>query len=195
MANPFQNPVEKTQNDRMKWAGPLRDTFRRLIDGPTQSDPLYLTNRTIGQRARVWAMVAVPVLVIGGLVVYVLNEKFVRKTAPPVEISNAEIAKRSLPGLNQPIKVAVNPDLEVVAAEAQRGSAPSIFGVLKNKSGQKYPYVKLEFELADTRNTTVGAAATVLENVAPHSETKFRFAIPQKDVGLVLVREIRTEKD
>jgi hypothetical protein len=168
--------------------------LRRLIDGPTISDPLYLTNRSLTQRVRLAALIALPVLVVGGLVAYALSNRATKNAPPPAEVTAAEIAK-AMPDLNKEIHVAVNNDIEVIEVSVKRGGDPQVIGTIKNNGERRYPYAKVSFDLVDAGNSQVGAVAHVFDNVGPHSSIPFHFSIQQKDADKALVRDIRTDKD
>ena len=174
--------------------GPLRGRLRRLIDGPSISDPLYLTNRSLTQRVRLAALIVVPVLVVGGLVALALSHRLTRNAPPPTEVTAAEIA-RSMPDLNKEIRVAVNSNIEVVEVRVIRGNDPQVTGTIRNNGERTYPYAKAIFDLVDVAGSQVGAVSHVFENVAPRTSTNFRFSVQQKDAYLAIVREVRTDKD
>src|SRR5215469_12782472 len=82
----------------------LRERIDKFVSGPASSDPLYLTNRTLWQKIRPILVISLPVLVLlGGLGLGMIDYFGWNKgvTQPPPSISNAEIAKKMLPVLNQ----------------------------------------------------------------------------------------------
>ena len=48
----------------LRWLGPLRTPVERFLSGPAPDDPLYLTNRTAGQKFKSWSLIAIPCLVL-----------------------------------------------------------------------------------------------------------------------------------
>ena len=50
--------------------------FERLFSGNTPSDPLYMTNRTVGQKVRMGVLIGTPVLAIGVFMALALNNYF-----------------------------------------------------------------------------------------------------------------------
>jgi len=44
--------------------GPVRSYVDRFLSGGQPTDPLYLTNRTSGQKLKSWSLVAIPCLVL-----------------------------------------------------------------------------------------------------------------------------------
>src|ERR1017187_10871489 len=47
------------------WLGPLRGPVERLLSGgPAPTDPLYLTNRTLGRKLLSWSLLGIPCLVL-----------------------------------------------------------------------------------------------------------------------------------
>jgi hypothetical protein len=175
--------------------GSLRNRFRRILDGPDIHDPLYLTNRSLGQRVRLGLLVATPVVIVCALVALAVSNKITKKSAPPVEVSAAEMAARSLPDLSQTIKVPMNTDLQVDQAAVEPVSPPYVSGIMRNTSDRRYPYAKPIFDLADATGSEIGTVSTELHDLAPHSVVKFRFPIQHTGGVFVLLREIVTERE
>src|ERR1022692_4753065 len=50
---------------QLAWLGPLRGPVERLLSGgPAPTDPLYLTNRSLGRKLLSWSLVGIPCLVL-----------------------------------------------------------------------------------------------------------------------------------
>jgi hypothetical protein len=175
--------------------GSVRDRFRRFLDGPDIHDPLYLTNRSLGQRVRLGLLVGTPVVIVCTLVALAVSNKIAKNTAPPVEVSAAEIAARSMPELNQSLKVPMNTDLQVEQAAVEPVSPPYVSGTMRNTSDRRYPYARAIFDLADATGSEIGTVSAELHDLAPHSVVKFRFPIQQTGAVFVLLREIATDRE
>ena len=121
------------QTRRMKWLGPLSGPFDRLLSGgPAPSDPLYLTNRTVGQKVKVGLLVGVPCLVLGYVVYGMLTNSFnVGEPPKPKEVSPAEMAAKLLPKMDPNMRVAAHKDVEVLEVHVEhRGIKVRVSGRL-----------------------------------------------------------------
>src|SRR5690242_21949404 len=84
--------------DRSKAPGPpqrfasLLRPFERWLSSPAPSDPLYLSNRTVGRRALVWLMVVIPLVAIGIAMYLSLNRTAAKPSSRPVTLTPAEEA-------------------------------------------------------------------------------------------------------
>jgi len=167
-----------------------RERLERLINGPAPTDPLYLSNRTIWQRARVVVVVVAPVVLLVAVLALALSGAFKGKDAPkPAELTVAEKAARILPGFNQPIQVATNHDLDVQEVHLEHGSPRQVAGLVKNNTDHVIASAEMVFDLTDDRGSRLGAVSTRLEKLPPHSTTPFRFTVDQGNAELVIVRD------
>src|ERR1700754_804870 len=65
----------------------LRERIDKFVTGgPAPNDPLYLTNRTWGQKIRAWSVVGLPLLLLAGGMALMLT----RYLGPPVRKQAAE---------------------------------------------------------------------------------------------------------
>src|SRR6266540_3760121 len=64
---------QKAQGRQLRWLGPLRGPMERFLAGGATSDPLYLSNRTLSQKMRSWALIAVPCLVLAVAIAIALS--------------------------------------------------------------------------------------------------------------------------
>ncbi len=160
--------------------------------GGKRLDPLYLSNRTLLQKARIWLLIGVPsFLLLGGLGL-VLSGYFNHDVpiTPPPALSNAEIAQKMLPNLNQDLGIDSQRDLEIQDVHIVRGGSVSLAGSALNNSGHVIRQADIVFDLADKNGSRQGAVTTHLANLAAKSTVPFQFAIEQKAAAFALVREI-----
>jgi hypothetical protein len=164
--------------------------FTRLLNGPSQSDPLYLTNQTPGQKARRVFLMASPMLVViaGGLIAIVVLSPKTAKA--PRQVTAAEVKAKVLPEFNQPIKLETNQDLEVTEVHFEHTGGNQIVGSLKNKSSHEIIQAVVVFDLADLDNSGLGGVTITEMNLPPGASRSFRKAIDQSNAMHALVREV-----
>src|SRR4051812_28806547 len=67
---PAQPPSGGLQTpQQFGWLGPLGRLLDRFLSSPGAADPLYMSNRTFGQKIRGFAMWGAPILVAAGLLI------------------------------------------------------------------------------------------------------------------------------
>jgi hypothetical protein len=76
-----------------RWLGPLSGLVDRVLSRPAPSDPLYLSNRTFEQKVKLWAAIAVPCLILAGVILLLLSRIFpANGPGPAPEMSAAAMA-------------------------------------------------------------------------------------------------------
>jgi hypothetical protein len=96
-------------------AGPLRSSVERFLSGGQPTDPLYLTNRTPGQKLKSWSLIAIPCLVLAVGVSVVLSNLIDPPAATPLKkLTSAEITAKLLPNLDKDYKLKPPSDVQVV---------------------------------------------------------------------------------
>ena len=176
---------------KLRWLGPLGGPVDRFLSGgAAPTDPLYLSNRTFGQRFRTGLLITIPFLIIGGLVAWALTHR--AQTQQQAELSAAEIARKSLPNLAD-VKVETNRDVQVVEVVVVPGATPSVSGSVINNTSHVLRDIEIVLELTDTTGSQVGAVSTTVEKLEPKATNKFQFPIKQHDAAFVLVREVHSK--
>jgi hypothetical protein len=176
-----------------KWLGPLRGPIERLLaGGPAPSDPLYLTNRTLGQKARSWSLIAIPCLLLAlGIGVLLSNILAPPPPAPVRQLSPAEIAAKILPNVARDIKIEQNLDLEVLEVGIQRDPNPRLLsGKVRNNTTHEITAADFVFDLTDSAGSQLGAVRTTIERIPPASLKAFQFPIKQQQAAFALVRDV-----
>jgi hypothetical protein len=174
---------------QLKWLGPLRGLAERFLSGgPAPTDPLYLTNRTPGQKLRSWGLIAIPCLVLLGGVAITLSSYLDPPAPPPAkELTAAEITAKLLPNMDRDFKLAPPSVVQVVEA---RVDGMRLVGKVKNTSAKAIAVAELVIDLTDAGGSQVGAVAAVVENIPPSGTKDFEIAIKQRNAATALVREI-----
>jgi hypothetical protein len=189
----------KAQGGRTAQTAPQRQGFirawaeSRLTKGGP-SDPLYLSNRTLAQKLRAWALVGLPVVaVLGGLglVLFGYFDKDAPIAPPPAGLSNAEMAREMLPNLNKDLHIETQHDLEVEDVHVVVGAPSRLVGVAKNITDRQISKAELVFDLTDRSGSRQGAVSTELKNIASKTSVPFQFAIESSAATFALVREVQ----
>lgn len=158
-----------------------------------QSDPLYLSNQTNGQKARRVLLMSSPMLVVlaAGLVaIVVLSPK---TTRAPRQVTAAEVKAKVLPEFNQPIKLETNQELEVTEVHLEHTGGNQIVGNLKNKSDHQIMQAVVVFDLADPDNSGLGGVTVTEINLPAGGNRTFRQPIDQSTAMHAQVREVDTK--
>lgn len=184
--------VRSGQPLRMKWLGRLQVPLDRLLSGRANQDPLYLTNRTLGQKIRAWTFVAVPCLFVVGAVALTLSKDYFDppETAAPKELTPEEVSRKILPNLRGDIHIDSNREADVVEVHVEPGAPLKLTGSVRNNSAKQIGVVDVVFILTDNEGSQVGAVTARIENLAPNGVKAFQFPIQQQNAAFALVREV-----
>src|SRR5215472_15135902 len=174
------------------WFGRLRARIDRFIAGDAVSDPLYLTNRTWGQKLRMWTLVAVPLLLLSGGVALTLSRYLGPPKVRPAAQPTAAEYLRALPDFKD-LKMEPNRLLDVVEARVERGSGARMLGQVKNLTDREIPRAEIGCDLTDQNGTQLGSINVVVENVPASGAKRFELNLKQTTAAFVLVREVRAQ--
>ena len=171
-----------------------RQRLEQWINGPANTDPLYLSNRTLGQRLRAAAVVVGPIVLLVAVLFVAWSGVFGSKEAPkPRELTPAERAASVLPNFNNKIQLPANHDLDVQDVHVEHGPPTRVAGLVKNNTDHVIASAGMVFDLTDERWSRLGAVSTQVEKLPPHSTTPFRFKVAQDSAEHVLVREFQLQ--
>ena len=179
--------VKPSETRRMQWLGPYRRIVERLLSGAAPDDPFYLSNRTLGERAKVWALTALPVVVAGVIAWGVMGYIEVHDKEPE-QLTPQQIAARLLPDLNKPIDLKVNHDIEVIEARVRQGETVKLVGSARNVTDRAIEHADLVFDLTDARGSRLGAVSVPLQNIPPQHTVDFELPIQQRTAAFALRR-------
>ncbi|MGO9255529.1 MAG: FxLYD domain-containing protein [Bryobacteraceae bacterium] len=182
------------QTKRIKWLGPLSGPIERLLSGgPAPSDPLYLTNRTTGQKIKLGVAIGVPCLVLAGLVYGMLTNSFDFGGPPPAhEATASEVAAKLLPHMDPNMHIDTDKDVEVVEVRVEHGAQMTLVGSMKNTTDHEIHIAEAVFDLTDSGGSQLGGVSARIENFKAKSTANFRIPIQQTEASFALVREIHT---
>src|ERR1017187_7348694 len=174
---------------QLAWLGPLRGPVERLLSGgPPPTDPLYLTNRTLGQKLISWSLVGIPCLVLLAGIGITLSSLLDPPEAKPVKaLTAAEITAKLLPNMDKDFKLAPTPDVQVLEA---RVDGTRLIGKVKNTSTKEIAGAELVIDLTDADGSQVGAVSVVVEKLPPSGTRDFEIPIRQRNAAGAMVREV-----
>jgi hypothetical protein len=172
--------------------------LERFVGGKAVDDPLYLTNRTVGQKMRVGILVGVPVAVVGALIYLALDSRFDRpasaERAAALEAKGrqtvGETTAKVLPNLDKTYQSEQSKDVEVVEAAVNRGPEPTLTGKLRNNTDNLVRVADVVFDITDQEGSQVGGVSVRVENIEPKGTATFKASLPQKTARSALVREV-----
>ncbi|MGA7238282.1 MAG: FxLYD domain-containing protein [Bryobacteraceae bacterium] len=157
------------------------------------SDPLYLSNRTLGQKLTAWSIIGIPALVVLGglgLVLFGFFDKDAPIAPPPAGLTNAQVAEKMLPDLNKDIHIESQHDLDVEDVHVVMGAPSHLVGIAKNTTDRPISTAELIFDLTDRNGSRQGAVSTEIKNIASKTSVPFQFAIESSAATFALVREV-----
>jgi hypothetical protein len=167
--------------------------LERFISGSGPADPLYLSNRTFGQKLRLGLLIGTPALAIVGLMVLALGNYFDPAPSPQkVAASTREpgaATSKILPDLQKTYRSESDSDCEVSEAAVAGGT---LSGKVRNTTDRTVHVADLVFDLTDENGSALGAVSVKVENIAPHGLAPFHQTVDQRSAKTALVREIHT---
>jgi len=176
--------------------------LERFVGGNAVNDPLYLTNRSLGQKIRIGLLIGAPVLALGWLIYLALDQQFDRpimternaakaaEAAKPKE-PTGEVTAKILPNLDKEYTSEQSRDVEVI--EASVGSADHVLsGKVRNNSDKIVNVADLVFDVTDSDGSQLGGVSVKIENIPAKGTATFRLSLPQHEGRTALVREVRS---
>jgi hypothetical protein len=172
-----------------KWLGPLSGPVERLLSGgPAPTDPLYLTNRTPAQKFRSWSLIAVPCVIVLGVIGFMLSSYLEPPEGKPIkEATPAEIAAHLLPNMDKDLKLSPSSDVQVVDVKVENAQ---LIGTLKNTGTRDINLADVNFNLTDAEGSQVGTANAVVEKIPASATRTFQVPLRQRNAAFALVGEI-----
>jgi hypothetical protein len=167
--------------------------IERFVSGSGPSDPLYISNRTLGQKLRMALLIGTPVLAIAGLMALALDNYFEPGSSPQKAAAAAKepgtITAKVLPDLEKTYKSDSDHDCDVTEAMI---AGNALTGKLRNNTDRTVRSADLVFDLTDGDGSQLGAVAVRVENIAPRDSANFRLPLETRTAKTALVREIHT---
>lgn len=162
----------------------------RFLAGTAPNDPLYLTNRSFGQHARLILLITVPCLAVVAVLYFALSQYFAPRDRPQQQLTPAQIAAKMLPNLDKNIQVQTNHDVEVTDVTVEHSDPVRLTGTVRNDTDRVYQDVEIVFDLTDVSGSKLGAVSTKIPRLEAHGSAPFSFPVAQSTAAFALVREV-----
>jgi len=179
-------------------ADALAKKLERFITGGRAQDPLYVTNRTLGQKLRFALLIGTPVLVVAVFMGLAMMNYFdpapkAEKTVVPKE-PTGEYTSKVLPHIEKDLAVSneYSRDIEVLEAAVSRGAERTISGKIRNTTDHQISVAELIFDVTDDEGSQLGGVSVRVENVPPHAIVPFKSVLQQQAARSALVREVHS---
>jgi len=167
--------------------------IEKFVGGSGPSDPLYISNRTFGQKARLALLIGTPVLAVVALMALALGNYFEPAPSPQKAAATARetgaVTANVLKDIEKNYRSESDTDCDVAEASVGGGA---LSGKLRNNSDHPVHVADVVFDLADEDGSALGAVAVRVENIAPHAIANFRLTVEQRTAKTALVRELHT---
>jgi hypothetical protein len=167
-------------------------TFEQWLSPTAPSDPLYLTNRTLAQKLKVWILVGIPCLGLAAVVTMAGLGFFQKDTPPPKEPTGAELAAKMLPDLKG-LTLDTNKDVELVEVHINRGDSPVLTGKLRNLTDRTIRKTEIVFDVTDSNGSQLGAFRAEVYDVNAKATKTFEIPVKPRRAATALVREVHTQ--
>lgn len=167
--------------------------IEKFVSGSGASDPLYISNRTFGQKARLALLIGTPVLALVGLMALALGNYF--EPAPSAQKAAATarepgtVTANVLKDIEKTYRSESDTDCDVAEATVGDGA---LAGKVRNNTDHLVHVADIVFDLTDDQGSALGAVAVRVENIAARGTASFRMNVEQRKAKTALVRELHT---
>jgi hypothetical protein len=189
-------PLVTAETKTSGWFAPVQQRIETFLNQGGQSDPLYLSNRTLLQKAGGWLVIGIPSIIFLAGLGLVLGGYFNQDTPlaqPPKGLTNAELAQKMLPDLDKDLHLNTQHEVEVQDVHVVHEGSTKLAGLALNNTDHAISKVLIVFELTDKNGSRQGAVSTELVNLAARSTVPFQFAIEQQAASFALVRDVHSQ--
>jgi hypothetical protein len=179
--------------DRVDSAAKKIESF---LSGGAAADPLYITNRSLGQKVRLGLLIGTPVLTMGVLMALALNSYFdpdpSTQKAPTVTQKAGERTAKVLPNIEKGFTTDYSRDVDILEAAVSRSADRTLAGKVRNNTDHIVRSTDIVFDVTDEDGSQLGGVAVRIENLAPRSIAPFKVALEQREATAAMVREVHS---
>lgn len=172
--------------------------IERFVSGNASHGPLYVSNRTLGQKVRFGFLIGAPLVAIAVFIGLAMNNYFSPAPASeqPVRVKQptGEITGKVLPNVEKDLAVSsdYSRDIEVLEASVSRAGERTLSGKVRNTTDHIVQAAELVFDVTDSEGSQLGGVAVRLDNIAAGATVPFKINLPQQDARSALVREVHS---
>ena len=177
----------------------LAKRLERFFTGGAPNDPLYVSNRTSGQKLRFALLIGTPMLAIVVFVGLAMGNFFDPPVRPekvyaPAKEPTGEITGKILPHVEKdlPASSEYSRDVEVLEAAVSHAGDHTLSGKVRNTTEHLVKVADLVFDVTDEEGSQLGGVSVRIENIPAHAITPFKIALAQRDARSALVREVHS---
>ena len=163
--------------------------FRRL----RPVDPLYLSNRTAGQKLWQTLLIGVPCALVGGILVWMLTGHFRGRHTEYPSVHPAAVTTKLLSAIPKSLPAAADRGLDVVEVAVKHEGGTRVAGRVRNNSGHRIERARIVFDLVNGHGSRMGAVTAEIDSVAPYATASFECRVPQSAAMGAMVREIHAQ--
>jgi hypothetical protein len=168
-----------------------------VTGGRGAQHPLYVTNRSLGQKVRFFLLIGTPVLIVAVFIGLAMMHYF--DPAPKAERATpkeptGEITAKVLPHVEKDLAVSneYSRDIEVLEATVSRSGDRTISGKIRNTTDHPISVAELVFDVTDEEGSQLGAVSVRVEDVAARAIVPFKSVLQQQNARGALVREVHS---
>jgi hypothetical protein len=172
--------------------------LERFFTGGRPNDPLYVSNRSAGQKLRFALLLGTPALVIGIFIYLAMTNYFdppvlPEKTVLTPKEPTGEITAKVLPHVSKDLAVSseYSRDIEVLEASVS-SSDHTLLGKVRNTTDHVVKIADLVFDVTDDEGSQLGGVAVRVENIQPRAIVPFKVTLEQRNARSALVREVHS---
>jgi hypothetical protein len=178
----------------MRWLGPLRRPLERFLTAGASDDPLYVTNRTWQQQARLWVLLALPCVLVATAVGLALLGFVQKRDTAPKELTPEQMAaKMAPPDLDRNIQINVERALDVVEVKVEHAGSTRLVGTVRNRTDKPVAHAEVIFDLVNAGGSRLGAVSAAIERVPPRGTAAFQLSIEQTTATMAILREVHAQ--
>jgi len=171
----------------------LAKRIENFLSGAAVNDPLYISNRTTGQKIRLGLLVGTPALALGVVLFIALDSDGRLPVDQPAPAAAApEPAPTRLRTLDKPLATDYSRDVEILEAGISGGNDHTLSGKIRNKTDRAVRIVDVIFDVSNEDGSDLGGVAVRVENIAPKATARFKVKLEQRSARSVMVRELHS---
>jgi len=172
--------------------GRLRRMLDRFLSGSAPTDPLYLSNRTFDQVFKRWLLVALPLVLVAAGAVVVFRTLRPSEPPPAKVLTNAEIAAKMLPNLDQKIEVEGDKDLVVEDVHVDHAAEAKLAGTVRNTTHHEIRSAEIVFTVTAANGVQLSAVRVQVTGIPAGATVPFQTPVVP-NAAFAIVREVHSQ--